>query len=221
MNLQNQSQSQNQNVAQQASQSQSVFFNDQPRATLDRSKNYQLNKNLTNKHHIRNQPRYTEYEENNHQNQQRFNTNQQHNNRNIDEQDLFYQPDLFKPYTRKEQTRQTRHYPTSYNNNFQSQNSVSRQNYQPFQLRNESPLPYYLQQHERTKTQLTIFSRIPNATLNPCLMCRFSLPSNKPLMVFTVTDPEYSVEDFLNAVTADSKYRTWTSKYTISSKLDT
>ena len=29
-----------------------------------------------------------------------------------------------------------------------------------------------------------------------------SITSNKPLMVFTGTDPEYSVEDYLNAVTA-------------------
>ena len=30
-----------------------------------------------------------------------------------------------------------------------------------------------------------------------------SISSNKPLMVFTGTDPEYSVEDYLNAVTAN------------------
>ena len=30
-----------------------------------------------------------------------------------------------------------------------------------------------------------------------------SITSNKPLMVFTGTDPEYSVEDYLNAVTAN------------------
>ena len=29
-----------------------------------------------------------------------------------------------------------------------------------------------------------------------------SITSNKPLMVFRGTDPEYSVEDYLNAVTA-------------------
>ena len=28
-----------------------------------------------------------------------------------------------------------------------------------------------------------------------------SITSNKPLMIFTGTDPEYSVEDYLNAVT--------------------
>ena len=71
----------------------------------------------------------------------------------------------------------------------------------------EISLPYYLQQI--TKTELTVFCQIPNAaeslqmTMNPYLMGRFSISSIKPLMVLTETDPEYSVEDFLNAVTAN------------------
>ena len=40
-------------------------------------------------------------------------------------------------------------------------------------------------------------------TMNPYLMSESFLSSNKPLMVFTGTDPEYSVEDYLNAVTAN------------------
>ena len=74
---------------------------------------------------------------------------------------------------------------------------------------NEIPLPYYLQQHEITKSQLTNFSQMPHAaeslqmSLNPYLMEGSSMTSNKPLMVFTGTDPEYSVEDCLNAVTAN------------------
>ena len=40
-------------------------------------------------------------------------------------------------------------------------------------------------------------------TMNPFLMSGSFLYSNKPLMVFTETDPEYSVEDYLNAVTAN------------------
>ena len=40
-------------------------------------------------------------------------------------------------------------------------------------------------------------------TTNPYLMSRSSITSSKPLMVFTGTDPEYSVEDYLNAVTAN------------------
>ena len=36
-------------------------------------------------------------------------------------------------------------------------------------------------------------------TVNPFLMGGSSITSNKPLMVFTGTDPEYSLEDYLNA----------------------
>ena len=81
--------------------------------------------------------------------------------------------------------------------------------YQPTQKQNEIPLPYYLQQHEITKNQLTNFSQIPNdaeslqMTVKPYLMGGSSIKSNKPLMVFTGTDPENLVEDYLNAVTAN------------------
>ena len=82
MYSQNQKQTKNykQNVPQQASHT--AFFNDQPRATLGPNESYpffQQNKNMTNKHHIRNQPHYSEDEEYYHQNQQRFNANQQKN----------------------------------------------------------------------------------------------------------------------------------------------
>ena len=40
-------------------------------------------------------------------------------------------------------------------------------------------------------------------TMNPYLMDGSSITSNKPLMVTTGTDLEYSVEDYLNAVTAN------------------
>ena len=40
--------------------------------------------------------------------------------------------------------------------------------------------------------------------MNPYLIGRFSMSSNRPLMVFTGKDPEYSVEEYLNAVTANS-----------------
>ena len=97
----------------------------------------------------------------------------------------------------------------SYNNNFQLQISVKTQNYQPTQMHNEIPLPYYLQQHQIIKTQLTIFSQKPNAaesiqmTMNLYFMGESSITSNKPLRVFTGTDPEYSVKVYLNAVTAN------------------
>ena len=89
------------------------------------------------------------------------------------------------------------------------QNPASIHSYQPTQMQNEIPLPYYLQQHEITKSQLTNFSQIPNAaeslqmTINPYLMGGSSITSNIPLMVFTGTYPEYCVEDYLNAVTAN------------------
>ena len=39
-------------------------------------------------------------------------------------------------------------------------------------------------------------------TMNPYLTGGSSITSNKPLMVFTVSDPDYFIEDYLNAVTA-------------------
>ena len=76
-------------------------------------------------------------------------------------------------------------------------------------MQNEIPLPFYLQQHEITKSQLTNFSQMLNAaetlqmTMNLYLMGGSSKTSNKPLMAFTGTAPEYSVEDYLNAFTAN------------------
>ena len=55
----------------------------------------------------------------------------QNNKWNIDQPEPTYQQDVFEPYTRNEQTRQTRQNPASYNNNFQPQNPVHTQNYQP------------------------------------------------------------------------------------------
>ena len=76
-------------------------------------------------------------------------------------------------------------------------------------MHNEIPLPYYLHQHEITKSQLTNFSQMPHSaeslqmTMNPYLMGESSISSYKPLVAFSGTDPEYSVEDYLNAVTAN------------------
>ena len=77
-------------------------------------------------------------------------------------------------------------------------------------MHNEIPLPYYLQQHELSKSQLTKFSQMPHAakslqsmSMSPYLMSGSSIITNKPLIVFTGADPEYSVEDYLNAVTAN------------------
>ena len=40
-------------------------------------------------------------------------------------------------------------------------------------------------------------------TMKLYLMCESSIPSNKPPTAFTGTEPGYSVEDYLNAVTAN------------------
>ena len=91
----------------------------------------------------------------------------------------------------------------------QPQNPMLMHSYQGTGMQKEIPLPYYLQQHEITKNLLPNFSQMPNAaeslqmTMNPYLMGGSSITSNKPLIVFTGTDPEYSVEDYLNAVTVN------------------
>ena len=118
------------------------------------------------------------------------------------------QPDIFKPYTQEQLMRQPRPSLKSQYKNFQSQNPASTHSYQPTHTQNEIPLLYYLQQHEITKSQLTNFSQMTNAheslqmTMNLYLMGGSSITSNKPLRVFTGTDPEHSVEKCLNAVTA-------------------
>ena len=53
--------------------------------------------------------------------------------------------------------RQPRPNHASHYNNFYSQNPENTDYYQPTQMQNEIPLPYYLQQHEKTKNQPTIF----------------------------------------------------------------
>ena len=137
------------------------------------------------------------------QNHQQFYQNQRLHSYHVN------QPNIFKPYTQEQHMRQPRPNLASQNNNLYSQNPVSTVSYQPTQMQNEIPLPYYLQQHEITKSQLTNFSQRPNRaeslqmTMNPYSMGGSSITSNKPLMVFAGTDPEYFVEDFLNAVTAN------------------
>ena len=63
-------------------------------------------------------------------------------------------------------------------------------------MQNEISLPYYLQLNKIKKQQLTNFSQIPNVAkslqmnMNPFLMGGSSISSNKPVMLFTGTDPE-------------------------------
>ena len=46
-------------------------------------------------------------------------------------------------------------------------------------------------------------NRIPQTEMNPYLMGGSTIPSNTPLMVFTGTYSEHSVENYLNTVTAN------------------
>ena len=192
----------------------SVNFPDNPQPTQDYSENYPFFQQNKNKQHTP------------------YNTNYLSS-----DEDDYHQPDIFAPCTKEYCTQRPRQSQPSQNmknypqnptdiqnpqqmhiqNPFntqsfqpiQPQNSMLMHSYQQTQMQNEIPLPYYLQQHEITKNQLSNFSQMPNAaellqmTMNPYLMGGSSITSNKPLMVITGTDPEYSVEDYLNAVTAN------------------
>ena len=101
--------------------------------------------------------------------------------------DDYYQPDIFAPYTREYRTKRPRQSQPSQNmkiypqnpadiqnprqmhiqNPFntqsfqpkQPQNPMTMHSYQPTQMQNEIPLPYYLQQHEITKINFQIFHK--------------------------------------------------------------
>ena len=125
---------------------------------------FQQNKHNTNKYYTRNHPPYytanyspSDDEENYNQNHQQFYTRQRPRSYSID------QPDIFDRYTRDEHARQPTNNPTSYKKVFQLQNTVNTQSYQPTQMHSKIPLPFYLQQHEIIKSQLTNFSRKPRA----------------------------------------------------------
>ena len=76
-------------------------------------------------------------------------------------------------------------------------------------MQSEMPLTYPLQQHEITKTQPTNFTQIPfeaeslEMTMSPYLMDGSPITSNKPLKLFIGTYPNYSVEAYLIAFTAN------------------
>ena len=210
-NPHNRSFSQRQNSQQQTPKF--VNLNDDPRNPTDPRENYpffQQNKNSKQPYQNKQKlPYYTpnylssdddDFHDQNHQ--QNFQNQRLHSSH-------VNQPDSFEPYTREQHMRQPKLNHASQNNNFYSQNPANTDFHQPTQMQNEIPLPYYLQQHEITKNQLTNFSQMSNAaeslqmTMNPYHMGGSSITSNKPLKVFTGTDPEYFVEDYLNAVTAN------------------
>ena len=187
----------------------SVKFHDYPRILQNQSENYRF---------------FQQNKNNKQQNQNKHKTHFYTTNYLSSDDNDYYQPDIFAPYTQEYRVQQPRPRLASQNTNFYSQklastqpyqtiqiqNPVNTDYYQPTQMQNEIPLPYYLQQHEITKRQLTNFSLMPNTaeslqmTMNPYLMGGSSLTSSRPLMVFTGTDHEYSAEDYLNAVTLNS-----------------
>ena len=191
----------------------SVNFHDQPRSSQEQNGNYPIfqqrknnakknnSKNLS--HHYAQNYFYSDDDEYYNQNHKRFSSNQRARSFSID------QPNFFEACTQNEHIGHPRTNPTPYNRNFQQQNPVNTHLYQPTHMHNEIPLPYYLQQHEITKSQSKLFSQMPQAAeslqmaMNPYLMGGSSITSNKPLMVFTGRDPEYSVEDYQNAVTTN------------------
>ena len=103
------------------------------------------------------------------------------------------------------------------------QNSINAQSFQPIHhktqllciLTNQFKFKMKYRYHityknmKKQKFNLQIFRKYQTPQshskrrMNPYLMGGSSITSNKPLMVFTGTDPEYSVEDYLNAVTAN------------------
>ena len=177
-----------------------VNFNDNQHIPTDPSENYpffQQNKNS--KQPYQNKQKTPYYTPNYHSSDDDDFHDQNHQ-QNFPNQRLHsyhvYQPDIFEPYTREQHMRQPRSNQEPQNNNFYSQNPANTDYYQPTQMQNEIPLSYYSQQHEITKNQMTNFSQIPNAaeslqmTMTSYLMGGSSITSNKPLMVFTGTDPE-------------------------------
>ena len=170
--------SQKQNFQQPSSNS--VNFNDYSQISQDQSENFpffQQNKNNRQQNRYRHQtPHYTsnyfasDDEDYNNQNHQQFYQNQRLHSYHVN------QPDIFETYTHEQHMQQPRPNLASQNNSFYSKNPACTLSYQPTQMQNEIPLPYYLQQHEITNSQLTNFSQKPNAaeslqmTMNPYLM---------------------------------------------------
>ena len=167
----------------------SVNFQDNPHPPQDYNENYPFFQQNKNKQQT---PYYTNYPSS--------------------DDDDYHQPDIFAPYTQEYRTQRPRQSQPSQNikiypqnpadiqnqqpmhiqnsinaqsfQSIQSQNPMTMHSYQPTHKQNEIPLPYYLQQHEITKNQLTNFSQIPNAveslqmTMNPYLMGGSSITTN-------------------------------------------
>ena len=180
-----------------------VNFLDQPQSSQEQSEKYPFfqQNNHTSKYNTKNQPHYypqsyfaSDDEGNYKQNHQRFYSNKKSSSYNLE------QPNFFEPYTRNEQIRQPRNNPTFHNNNFQQQNPVN--TIIPTNSNaKQNPTAILFTKTRNNKRPTNKFSQMPHAaeslemTMNPYLMGESLVTSNKPLMVFTGSDPEYSVKD--------------------------
>ena len=192
----------------------SVNFPDNPKPTQDHSENYPFFQQNKNKQHTPYNTKYLSSDDDDHYQPAIFapytkEYRTQRSRQSQPSQNMKIYPQNPTDIQNPQQMHTQNPFNTQFFQPIQPQNPMLMHSYQPTQMKNEIPLPYYLQQHEITTNQLSNFSQKPNAaeslqmTMNPYLMGGSSITSNKPPMVFTGTDPEYSVEDYLNAVTAN------------------
>ena len=192
----------------------SVNFPDNPQPTQDYSENYPFFQQKKNKQHTPYNTNYLSSDNDDHYQPDIFapytkEYRTQRSRQSQPSQNIKIYPQNPTDIENPQQMHIQNPFNTQYFQPIQPQNPMTMHSYQPTQMQNVILLPYYLQQHEITKNLPSNFSQMPNAaeslqmTMNPYLMGGSSITSNKPLMVVTGTDPEYSVEDYLNAVTAN------------------
>ena len=160
----------------------SVNFHDYPRNSQEQSENY---------------PFFQQNKNNKQQNQNKHKTPHYTPNYLSSDDDDYYQPDIFAPYTQEYLIQQPRLSLESQNSNFYPQNPTSTQPYQTMQIQNPAST------HSYHSTQMPNTAESLQITMNPYLIGGSSITSYQPLMVFTGTEPENAVEDYLKAVTAN------------------
>ena len=70
-------------------------------------------------------------------------------------------------------------------------------------MKSHCSITYKNMKLQKPNLQITSTAESLQMRMNPNLMAGSSVKSNKSLMVFTGTGPEYSGEDSLNAITAN------------------
>ena len=192
----------------------SVSFPDNPQPTQDHSENYPFFQQNKNKQHTPYNTNYLSSDDDDHYQPDIFPSytkeyRTQRSRQSQPSQKMKIYPQNPTDIQNPQQMRIQNPFNTPSFQTIQPKNPILMHSYQPTQMQNEIPLPYYLQQHEITKKSTFKFftnakcRRITTDDNESYLMGASSITSNKPLMVFTGTDPEYSVEDYLNAVTAN------------------